>query len=31
VRRPTAAAGSALFFALAPGIVAGLIPFWLSG
>jgi protein-S-isoprenylcysteine O-methyltransferase Ste14 len=31
VRRPTAAAGSALFFALAPGVVAGLIPFWLSG
>jgi protein-S-isoprenylcysteine O-methyltransferase Ste14 len=31
VRRPTAVAGSALFFALAPGVVAGLIPWWLSG
>jgi len=30
VRRPTAAAGSALFFAIAPGVVAGLIPWWLT-
>lgn len=28
--RPKAAAGSALFFALAPGIVAGLVPFALT-
>jgi protein-S-isoprenylcysteine O-methyltransferase Ste14 len=26
-----AAAGSAAFFALAPGVMAGLIPFWLTG
>ncbi|HEU6445487.1 MAG TPA: methyltransferase [Gaiellaceae bacterium] len=26
-----AAAGSALFFVLAPGVVAGLIPWWLTG
>jgi protein-S-isoprenylcysteine O-methyltransferase Ste14 len=31
VRRPMAAAGSALFFALAPGVVAGLVPWWLTG
>jgi protein-S-isoprenylcysteine O-methyltransferase Ste14 len=31
MRRPTAAAGSALFFALAPGVVAGLIPWSLTG
>jgi protein-S-isoprenylcysteine O-methyltransferase Ste14 len=31
MRRSTAAAGSALFFALAPGVVAGLIPWWLTG
>jgi protein-S-isoprenylcysteine O-methyltransferase Ste14 len=31
VRKPTAAAGSALFFAIAPGVVAGLIPWWLTG
>ena len=31
MRRPTAAAGSALFFAIAPGVVAGLIPWWLTG
>jgi protein-S-isoprenylcysteine O-methyltransferase Ste14 len=31
VRRPTAAAGSALFFALAPGVVAGVIPWALTG
>ena len=30
MRRPTAAAGSALFFALAPGVVAGLVPSWLT-
>ena len=29
--RHWAAAGSAIFFALAPGIVAGLIPWWLTG
>jgi protein-S-isoprenylcysteine O-methyltransferase Ste14 len=31
VRRPTAAAGSALFFAAAPGVVAGLVPWLLTG
>ena len=31
MRTPTAAAGSTLFFALAPGVVAGLIPWWLTG
>jgi protein-S-isoprenylcysteine O-methyltransferase Ste14 len=31
VRKPSAAAGSALFFALAPGVVAGLIPYLLTG
>ena len=31
MRKPTAAAGSALFFALAPGVVAGLIPYLLTG
>jgi protein-S-isoprenylcysteine O-methyltransferase Ste14 len=31
VRRPTAAAGSALFFAVAPGVVAGLVPWLLTG
>jgi protein-S-isoprenylcysteine O-methyltransferase Ste14 len=31
VRRPSAAAGSALFFAVAPGAVAGLVPFLLTG
>ena len=30
MRRPTAAAGSALFFALAPGVVAGVIPWALT-
>jgi hypothetical protein len=30
VRRPTAAAGSALFFAVAPAVVAGLIPYLLT-
>jgi protein-S-isoprenylcysteine O-methyltransferase Ste14 len=31
MRKSTAAAGTALFFALAPGIVAGAIPWWLTG
>jgi hypothetical protein len=31
MRKPTAAAGSAAFFALAPGVVAGLVPWWLTG
>jgi protein-S-isoprenylcysteine O-methyltransferase Ste14 len=31
VRRPSAAAGSALFFAVAPGVVAGVIPWALTG
>jgi protein-S-isoprenylcysteine O-methyltransferase Ste14 len=30
VRRPTAAAGSALFFAVAPAVVAGVIPYLLT-
>jgi protein-S-isoprenylcysteine O-methyltransferase Ste14 len=30
MRRTTGAAGSALFFAIAPGVVAGLIPWWLT-
>jgi protein-S-isoprenylcysteine O-methyltransferase Ste14 len=30
MRRPTAAAGSALFFAVAPGVVAGLVPWLLT-
>ncbi len=30
MRRPAATAGSALFFALAPGVVAGLVPWWLT-
>jgi protein-S-isoprenylcysteine O-methyltransferase Ste14 len=30
-RRMVAAAGTSLFLALAPGIVAGLIPWWLTG
>lgn len=29
--RPTAIAGSVLFFLLAPGTVAGLIPWWITG
>src|SRR5256886_7805435 len=28
--RLTAAVGSALFFAVAPGVVAGLVPWWLT-
>jgi protein-S-isoprenylcysteine O-methyltransferase Ste14 len=31
VRRATAAAGSAVFFVLTPGVVAGLVPWWLTG
>ena len=31
MRIPTAAAGSALFAAIAPGVVAGLVPWWLTG
>jgi protein-S-isoprenylcysteine O-methyltransferase Ste14 len=30
-RRALAAAGSSLFFALAPGMVAGVVPWWLTG
>src|SRR5499427_7449521 len=30
MRRPTAAAGSALFFAMAPGVVAGFVPWSLT-
>jgi protein-S-isoprenylcysteine O-methyltransferase Ste14 len=31
VRKPVAAVGSAVFFVLAPCVVAGLVPFWLTG
>jgi protein-S-isoprenylcysteine O-methyltransferase Ste14 len=31
VRKPMAAAGTASFFVLAPGVVAGLVPWWLTG
>ena len=31
MRKPSAAAGSALFFAVAPGVVAGLLPWLLTG
>src|SRR5829696_1907097 len=31
MRRTTAALGSVVFFALAPGVVAGLVPWWLTG
>ena len=31
MRKPAAATGSALFFAIAPGVVAGLVPWWLTG
>jgi protein-S-isoprenylcysteine O-methyltransferase Ste14 len=31
VRKALAAIGSALFFVLAPGVTAGLIPWWLTG
>ena len=30
MRKPIAAAGSALFFLLAPGMVAGVVPWWLT-
>ena len=30
MRRATAAIGSALFFSLAPGVVAGVVPWWLT-
>jgi protein-S-isoprenylcysteine O-methyltransferase Ste14 len=31
MRKVSAASGTALFFALAPGVVAGLVPWWLTG
>jgi protein-S-isoprenylcysteine O-methyltransferase Ste14 len=31
MRRTTAALGSMIFFALAPGVVAGFVPLWLTG
>jgi protein-S-isoprenylcysteine O-methyltransferase Ste14 len=31
VRKALAAAGTAAFFVLAPGVVAGLVPWWLTG
>ena len=31
MRTPAAAAGSVLFFAIAPGVVAGVVPWWLTG
>ena len=31
MRKPIAAAGSVVFFVVAPGTVAGLIPWWLTG
>lgn len=31
MRKSRAATGSAVFFALAPGVVAGLLPWWLTG
>lgn len=31
MRKPIAAAGSAAFLVLAPGLVAGLLPWWLTG
>ncbi|MEH1124214.1 methyltransferase family protein [Micromonospora sp. CPCC 206061] len=31
MRKAAAATGSAVFFALAPGVVAGLVPWWLTG
>jgi protein-S-isoprenylcysteine O-methyltransferase Ste14 len=30
MRRSVASAGTALFFAIAPGVVAGLVPWWLT-
>ena len=31
MRIPMAATGTAAFFVLAPGVVAGLVPWWLTG
>ncbi len=31
MRKMTAAAGSAVFLGMAPGVVAGLVPWWLTG
>ena len=31
MRRPRAAVGSVVFLVLAPGVVAGLVPYWLTG
>jgi protein-S-isoprenylcysteine O-methyltransferase Ste14 len=31
MRKPAAVAGSTAFFAVAPGVVAGLIPWWITG
>ena len=31
MRTSTAAAGSSVFFALAPGVVAGVVQWWLTG
>ena len=31
MRKPIATAGTAFFFVLAPGVVAGLLPWWLTG
>jgi protein-S-isoprenylcysteine O-methyltransferase Ste14 len=31
MRKAVAAGGSAVFFVLAPGVVAGLVPWWLTG
>ena len=31
MRKLTAAAGSAVFLVIAPGVVAGLVPWWLTG
>ena len=31
MRKPVAAAGSAVFFVIAPCVVAGLVPYWLTG
>lgn len=31
MRKTTAAAGTAVFLAIAPGVVAGLVPWWLTG
>jgi protein-S-isoprenylcysteine O-methyltransferase Ste14 len=31
IRKPLAIAGSAIFLIIAPGVVAGLVPWWISG